>query len=146
MPKLIPKVKRIKKGIVLALVGSRNNEDKKQFWFEVNEFRKIHEVVAIVSGGGGDTDRMAEVYAEEHGIKFILHPAKWHDLTPPCVKKKGKYGVYNAMAGVKRNTDIVNTCTLMIAFWDGSSSGTYDSITKAKTAGKLHKIVNIIRC
>jgi hypothetical protein len=40
------------------------------------------------------------------------------------------------VAGLKRNTDIVNASDIILAFWDGQSRGTKDTITKATKAQK----------
>ncbi len=50
-------------------------------------------------------------------------------------------GVYDAGAGKKRNTQIIARADVVVAFWDGFSTGTRDSITKAKSRGiKVHTV------
>ena len=44
-------------------------------------------------------------------------------------------------AGIIRNSQIIERCTSVLAFWDGVSRGTLDSITKAIRAGKAVRIV-----
>jgi hypothetical protein len=40
------------------------------------------------------------------------------------------------MAGYIRNGYIVNNSDVIVAFWNGKSNGTADTITKARKAGK----------
>ena len=42
----------------------------------------------------------------------------------------------NGLAGFMRNTDIINEAELVVAFWDGQSKGTKDSIDKAEKQNK----------
>ena len=61
---------------------------------------------------------MAELYAREKGIKLTIFPADWE-----------KYG---KSAGMIRNKDIINNCDVCVAFWDGISKGTKNSISLAQ--------------
>jgi hypothetical protein len=49
----------------------------------------------------------------------------------PDWKKHGR------AAGIIRNTDIVKQADKVVAFWDGKSKGTQDTIGKARKANKL---------
>jgi len=108
----------------LAVVGSR---DFSAYGLLRDELNKIEEITEIVSGGARGADSLAEFYAKKHGIKPVVFEANWIAFGKP--------------AGNIRNTSIVNYCDQLIAFWDGHSSGTKDSINKAKAQGKLLKIV-----
>jgi hypothetical protein len=46
------------------------------------------------------------------------------------------WGKYGKRAGLLRNSDIVAASEVILAFWDGSSTGTLDTITKARGYGK----------
>lgn len=48
---------------------------------------------------------------------------------------------YGKSAGFKRNTTIVEACDTLLAFWDGKSRGTQDSIAKAEKLGKLTIVI-----
>ena len=76
-------------------------------------------------------------------IKKLIFKANWKDMSPPCVVKQNQYGEYNALAGMKRNTYIIENSDLVIAFWDGKSTGTKDSINKAKLLNKEIIIIKI---
>ena len=46
------------------------------------------------------------------------------------------------MRGVIRNTDIINYADEVVAFWDGKSKGTKDSIDKAMALNKKAHVIN----
>lgn len=129
---------------VLAVVGGRDYKDKNRVYFEIDEYRKTHNVTAIASGVALDDDKergadtFGRDYAVDKGLKYIGFPAEWDDMSEPCYVKINNYGKkYNALAGVNRNTKIIDEAThAVMAFWDGISRGTRDSVTKAKEKGK----------
>lgn len=110
-------------GIRLAVVGTRTFTDYPVLCKALDAVRTKHAVEKIVSGGARGADRLAERYAKENGIPMQIKVPDW--------KTHGK------RAGLLRNTDIVNACDVLCAFWDGKSRGTQDSIDKAKKAGKV---------
>nr|DAZ00228.1 MAG TPA: DNA protecting protein DprA [Caudoviricetes sp.] len=64
----------------------------------------------IVSGGAKGVDTSAREYALSHGIKlteFLL-----------------EYTKYGRSAPLKRNITIIGYSDIVLAFWDGKSSGT----------------------
>jgi len=107
----------------LAIVGSRTFEDYDQLKAEINPTN----ITEIVSGGAMGADTLAEKYAREFGIPITIFHADWKKFGPS--------------AGPKRNTQIVEYCDAVIAFWDGSSSGTKDTISKTRRAKKPIKVV-----
>ena len=86
------------------------------------------DISLIISGGAIGADTLAEVYAKEKGIETKIFLPDW--------KKHGK------KAGFLRNTDIINESELVIAFWDGTSKGTKDSINKAEKLNKRVLTIN----
>lgn len=76
----------------------------------------------VVSGAARGVDKVAANCARSFGLEVIEIPFK---------EGLGKAG------GPARNTEIVARCDVMVAFWDGESTGTADAITKARRAGKL---------
>lgn len=139
----------IGKPIKLAVVGTRTYTDKKRIYFELDEFRKIRKVIEIVSGIAADdyktkgVDSFARDYAKEKGIPYKGFPADWKDMAPPCIRKTGLYGDYNALAGPNRNTKIADYSDEAMAFWDEVSTGTHDVIKKFKTLTKKTKTIKI---
>ena len=74
----------------------------------------------IVSGGAKGADSIAAMYADERHIKLTIFRPLWN----------GPNG-YNPRAAFERNELIVKRANLVLAFWDGYSGGTRDSINKA---------------
>lgn len=81
--------------------------------------------VEIISGGAKGADSLGERYAREFGYKLKRFPANWN-----------KYG---KAAGPIRNKEMALYAAeakgVLVAFWDGSSRGTYDMITRAEEYG-----------
>ncbi len=115
----------------VAVVGSRSFTDYEFLKSELENY--ITGSDSIVSGGAKGVDSLAERFSREVlGKEPTVFEADWQDFSEPCKKKTGKYGTYNALAGFKRNTMIVEHSDLVIAFWNGQSRGTKDTIDKAK--------------
>lgn len=96
----------------VAVIGSRsiNNIDVGK--------RIPPDVTLIISGGAIGVDTLAEEYADKKGIKkLIIYP---------------DYELYGKSAPLIRNKLIVDNADLVIAFWDGESSGTEYTISYAK--------------
>ena len=117
----------------LAIVGGRDFDDYERLEIWADELKPTE----IVSGGAKGADALAEEYAKRKGIPITVIPAKWDDMSPPCKFKRNVKGeLYNALAGMNRNTAIVENCDIILAFWNRKSSGTKDTIEKAKKSGK----------
>jgi len=113
----------------LGIVGCKSYKNEKQFekYLELTIEKLSINFDMIVSGGAPGTDTMAVEYAKRNKIEYIEYPAKWTQ--------------YGNSAGMLRNTTIVEQSTIILAFWDYRSSGTYDTINKATWFNKeLHKI------
>ena len=83
--------------------------------------------LAIVSGGAAGADALAERFARERGLPLAVFRADW--------RRHGR------AAGPLRNAQIVAACDRLVAFWDGESPGTRDSIAKARAAGRPVTVV-----
>lgn len=124
----------------LAIIGSREFTDFEKARKVFSYFFK-GKVNEIVSGGARGADKIAEDLADLFSIKKNIFNANWNDLSEPCVIKVRKYGAkYNALAGFKRNKDIIDNCDCVLAFWNGSS-GTKDSLDYAKQLKKPSFII-----
>lgn len=108
----------------IAIVGSRNFNN---YSFLADALNLFYIPDEIISGGAKGADTLADNYAENNGIKFTVFKADWN-----------KYG---KSAGFIRNRSIVNAADMIIAFWDGKSRGTKDTIDKAATLKKPTFIV-----
>jgi hypothetical protein len=103
----------------IAVVGSRGFND---YDYIANILNNIEDITLIISGGAPGADRLAELYADKNNINKLILKADWD-----------KYG---KSAGIIRNKDIVDNAEYIIAFWDGVSKGTKNSIDRAKKANK----------
>ena len=130
---------------ILAVVGSRTFCDwKRGFKFLNQIFRMYIELGEIVSGDADGADAIGKKYADVNNIEYTGIPAKWQDMSEPCIRKVDRRGrEYNALAGINRNTDIAKYCDILVAFWDGKSKGTKDVIEKAKEFKKKVIIIHI---
>lgn len=99
----------------VAIVGSR-------------DYRHTYRIMAyidtlpldtvIVSGGARGVDSIAERHAQRRGLKTLIFPAKW--------------SVYGKQAGHIRNKLIIDNADKVVAFWDGASPGTKNTIAQAR--------------
>ncbi len=116
----------------LAIVGSRSFNN-----YELAE-QLIHQIIdkhhlklsdiTIVSGGAKGADKIAEDFAKKYSFETIIFKPDW-------VR-------YGKSAGMIRNKDIISNADIVIAFWDGSSKGTKNSINHAK---KMKKICYVVK-
>src|SRR5690606_34084663 len=108
----------------IAIVGSRKFNDYELLKNVVKDYIVQYKGVniTIVSGGAKGADTLAERFAEENTLEMKIFQPNWELL--------GR----NACSA--RNTEIVEFADLVFAFWDGSSPGTKDSITKAEQMNK----------
>ncbi len=106
--------------MIYAVIGGRDFQDETYAYNELDKY--ITQEDEIVSGGAGGADTIASRYAFDHHLNITVHRAEWN--------KHGK------AAGFIRNQYIVDDCDTLIAFWDGESKGTENSIELARKAGK----------
>lgn len=112
----------------LAIVGGRDYHDYALLANTIfSSLCPLDFITEIISGGAKGTDHLAEDFAENNDIPLTVFPAEWN-----------KYG---KSAGFIRNQTIVNNCDMVLAFWDGQSRGTADTIEKAKKAKKPTLII-----
>jgi hypothetical protein len=102
----------------IAIVGSRTYKHPEYVAKYVGDLPKDTE---IISGGAIGPDTIAVKMARERGMKTTVFEPDW--------KNKGK------IAGFLRNSDIVANADHVVAFWDGVSKGTEDTINKARKLG-----------
>jgi len=114
----------------LAIIGGRDFDDydllRDTICAHFYPF-SIGESFGIISGGAKGADKLGEMFADLYSKPKKIFPAEWN-----------KYG---KSAGFIRNQHIVDACDMVLAFWDGKSKGTQDTINKAKLAKKPTFIV-----
>jgi len=126
----------------VAIIGSRSFQDYNLLKETLEPYKS--KITDIISGGAKGADELGARWCKEFLKKDpIIFEAKWDDFTVKKLlvgqNKDGKF--YNTLAGFNRNTDIVKTSDCIIAFWDGASRGTEDSLKKAKKMKKPCKII-----
>lgn len=107
----------------------------------------------VVSGGARGVDRTGEETARRFGLHVVSFRPVETDRgwaieriffdpyrVEPSVIFAERYPNFAAAAFV-RNGYIVEFADEVVAYWDGRSKGTRDSIAKARAAGKLRDVV-----
>lgn len=127
----------------IAVVGSRSFTNQEYGFGVLDGLRALWETddghyTTIVSGAAAGADTVAKLYASNRALNYVGYPADWNDLShPDAVILTGRSGKqYDAKAGFRRNQTIVDNCDVVVAFWDGTSRGTKDTLQRAKVAGK----------
>lgn len=98
----------------------------------VRYVRTLPPGTVVVSGGALGVDSVAEKEAERCGL-----PTEIFRVDTDGVSSRGQF----AIRANARNQQIVDASDRLIAFWDGSSRGTADSIAKARLAGKTVEVI-----
>lgn len=76
----------------------------------------------IISGGARGVDTLARQYAPLHDIPFT-------EIRPD-------YARYSKGAPLRRNMEIIARADMVIALWDGKSTGTAQVIAECRKTGK----------
>ncbi len=117
----------------LAIIGSRTFDD---YDTVVTTVKALFEQVAddekpstIISGEAKGADTLAEHYAKEHGLELWVF--------------KPDYQQYARSAAHVRNRLIVDNADMVLAFWNGKSTGTKYTMDYAKRQGKPVKMISV---
>lgn len=111
----------------IAIVGSRTFQNYDLLVDKLLPFHLAGLFDMIISGGARGADLLGEKYATYYEIETAIFKPDWD--------------IDGKVAGFIRNQRIVDACDMVIAFWDGKSSGTQDTIEKAKIARKPTYII-----
>lgn len=113
----------------IIVAGSRDFDDYDLLCEKMDRFvRRLDKgKTVILSGGAKGADRLGERWAYENGITVEVYRADWD-----------KYG---KAAGMIRNSEMVENASALVAFWDGESRGTADTISKAEQKGLQVRVV-----
>ncbi len=114
----------------IAIVGSRSFSDYELFTEKMIELLVVNTIMPtkIISGGAKGVDTLAEQFAEQFNIPTEI-------IKPDWTLGRG--------AGMIRNSEIIKNANVVVAFWDGKSKGTADSINKAKRGNKILYIIYV---
>ena len=108
----------------VAVVGSRCLTD-----IPLEEYLPP-DTTEIVSGGARGVDTCAEIYARKHQIKMTIF--------------RPDYRRYHRGAPLRRNEKIVAYSDMVLAFWDGESTGTQHTIACCRKTGKPVQVIPIL--
>lgn len=114
----------------LAIIGSRGFTDYE--WLERVVSAHFNDeygrsITEIISGGAAGADSQGARFAREHNLKLTEHLPNWN--------------LYGKRAGFVRNELIIKDADMVLAFWDGLSKGTGNSLSIAKRLKKTTLIV-----
>ena len=113
----------------LAIIGSRSWTNGHLAYVILDAVARNIPVELVVSGGAKGADSIGENWADDRGIPTRIFRPDWDQ--------------YGKRAGMMRNTDIIENADTVVAFWDGSSRGTRNSLNKA--IGKLRIVIEPTR-
>lgn len=113
----------------LIIAGGRDFDDYELLSRHAYEFTHSldDDTITVISGGAKGADSLGERWAAEALLELVVVKAEWD--------KHGK------AAGPKRNQQMAELGTHLLAFWDGQSKGTRDMIDRAVRNGLWTKVV-----
>ena len=130
----------------LGIIGSRVSTLKGQVWnpkitnpreFVFNHMdqyvTKYGKPSLVISGGAKGADTYGIQWAQARGIRTKEYKPDQRLINTTGFRH----------AAMARNTDIVNTSDHVVAFWDKKSTGTLDTLNKAKKAKKKVSYFNV---
>lgn len=114
----------------LAIVGTRNPSVTYQEW-EKLLLDKIYpnDVKLIISSGARGVDTFAKLFACSHSIPYM-------EFSP-------QYALYSRYATLRRNTQIVEESSTVIAFPSADSKGTFHFIKEAHRLDRQAIVVHL---
>src|SRR5450759_4491925 len=104
----------------VAIVGSRRFSEPSRVSDYVNALPLR---ASIITGSASGVDAAATRAARAKGIPVQVIPASFDELA-------------DASKSAARNQRLIDACDLLVAFWDGSSKGTRNTVERALDSGK----------
>jgi len=104
----------------VAIVGSRRYSEPGRVTEYVNA---LPPKASIITGSASGVDAAATKAARAKGIPVHVIPASFEELA-------------NASMSAARNQRLVDSCDVLVAFWDGTSKGTRATIDRALDSSK----------
>jgi predicted Rossmann fold nucleotide-binding protein DprA/Smf involved in DNA uptake len=124
IPEIIQNCKKI------AVIGTRGYNDMGHFSQWIKYYTQNVEKICFVSGGAtSGADALIELYASANDNNMLVHYPRYND--------------HGKRAPLVRNKLIVDSADVLIAFWDGVSTGTAHTIGLAKEKGIPVRIVPV---
>lgn len=122
----------------VLVCGGRRYRDRDHIWNSLSELdKKEGPFDVIIHGAATGADTEAEWWAKGKGRKHAPFQAQWDDISQPdaIVRLRKDGSRYDALAGIRRNTRMIEEGRpdLCVAFPGGP--GTADMVRKARAAG-----------
>lgn len=107
----------------IIIAGGRDFNDYELLKRTVNQFLvdNSEDDPCIVCGRARGADTLGEKFARDYNYRILYFPANWN--------------TYGKSAGFIRNAEMAENADVLIAFWNGKSSGTKHMIETARKHG-----------
>lgn len=109
--------------------GGRDYDNVDEMYAILDDYHARYTIGTIISGHAKGADQMAEMWADERGVKVELYPADWD--------------THGKTAGPIRNQEMLDfgKPDMVIAFPTKNSRGTWDMVRRTNKAGvKLYVV------
>jgi len=106
--------------VKVAIVGSRHFSDPDRVSDYVNG---LPGGASIITGSASGVDAAATRAARAKGIPVQVIPASFDEVA-------------DAAKSAARNQRLIDACDVLVAFWDGKSKGTRNTVDRALESGK----------
>jgi predicted Rossmann fold nucleotide-binding protein DprA/Smf involved in DNA uptake len=104
----------------IAIVGSRHFPELER----VGEYvRSLGQGASLVTGSASGVDAAAIRAAREREVPIRVFPASFEEARDEA-------------SAAERNQRLIDACDVLVAFWDGSSSGTRRTLERALDSGR----------
>ena len=125
-------------------VWNKKITDPKQYVFDkMDQYVSKHgKPSLVISGGAKGADTYGIQWAQARGIPIKEYKPS-QDLVREYIRQGNSRNFAYKKAANIRNTDIVNNSDRVVAFWDKKSTGTLDTLTKAKKSKKKVSYFNV---
>ncbi len=112
----------------LFICGSRSITDKEWIYKTLDDFITTNEItdITVLEGEAKGVDLIAKEWAVTKNIPVIEHPID--------------RATYGFKALFVRNEQMAKDCDYMVAFWNGTSTGTKHDIEMAEKYNKPYKV------
>lgn len=104
----------------MAIVGSRHFSEPDRVSAYVNS---LPQGASIITGSASGVDAAATRMARAKGIPVQVLPASFDELA-------------DRSKSAARNQRLIDACDVLVAFWDGTSTGTRNTVERALDSGK----------
>lgn len=102
--------------MIILVCGSRGWDNDEAIYHELRKFPP--ETTKVIHGGAKGADCAAGIIADDLGMSIEVFLADWK--------------TYGKSAGIRRNRRMLDeNPDMVLAFWDGESPGTKDTIVQA---------------